>query len=191
MEKPNYVLKANEAVVMPIEMTKKEKIIKTAIIIVLIVIMFGSFLLDVNLFSELPWTTRVLLIALVFWFFSYQKTDWQPSPMELQFYDEYLILYLPKRYISRRITRREYSKMKYSEITRVEFEKKSQRFHIYGDGVCTWYNYKKNDLLPEKPTKVNEFEGGMIYFNVRLEKDIDFIKEIETHSPLKVEVNER
>lgn len=33
------------------------------------------------------------------------------------------------------------------------------------------------------------FEKGMIYFSTNLNQNIDFIKEIEEHSPLKVEID--
>lgn len=106
--------------------------------------------------------------------------------MELQFYDDHLVLYLPKRYFSNRVTRKQIGTMKYSDITKCVYKTKSQRIHIYGDGHAVWYNYKKDGTLPVKPTKDHYFTEGLFYFNTSLATDIDFKKEIEEHSPLKV-----
>lgn len=38
--------------------------------------------------------------------------------MELQFFDDYLVLYLPKRYYGKHLTRMQINKMKYSDITK-------------------------------------------------------------------------
>ena len=187
MNNANYVLKTNEAVLIPENESVLQRVVKIGVWIVVLIIVVGSLIFRDNLFSEISWTTRVLLIVLavgvLFW--SGRKVD-TPSEMELQFYDDYFVFYLPKRYYSRRITRKDITTMKYSEISKCVYLTKSCRVQIYGNGTSVWYNYKKDGKLPDDPTETRHFTGGMIYFSTRCATGIDFKKEIEEHSPIKV-----
>lgn len=187
MSEPNYVIKTNEAVLMPTKQSSGFTFLKMGVWIVVAVIVFGSLLFQDNLFLELSWTTRVLLIVLALGVtFLGGKTEYAPSPMELQFFDDHLVLYLPKRYYSKRVTRMEINQMKYSEITKCVYKAKSQRIHLYGNGTSTWYNYKADGTIPQTPTQVRNYTAGLIYFNTRLATDVDFKAEIESHSPIQV-----
>lgn len=187
MNNPNYVIKTNEAVLMPTKQSTGFTFLKTGVWIVVAVIIVGSLVLQDNLFSELSWTDQVLLIVLALGVtFLGGKKEYSPSPMELQFFDDYLVLYLPKRYYSKNVTRMEINQMKYSEITKCVFKTKSQRIHLYGKGTSTWYNYKVDGTIPQNPTQVRNYNAGLIYFNTRLATDVDFKSEIENHSPIQV-----
>ena len=76
--------------------------------------------------------------------------------------------------------------MKYSEISKCVLKNKSNRIQIYGNGNSVWYNYKKDGSIPSKPTDERWFTERMIYFNIQFASHIDFKEEIESHSPLKV-----
>lgn len=186
MEKPNYVIKTNEAVLMPVNNGPVYNVLKVGVWCVAVTILVGSLVFRENLFAELSWSTRVLLIVLAIGVGVAGKTEYVPSPMELQFFDEYLVLYLPKRYYSKRVTRMEINQMRYDEITKCVYKAKSKRIHLYGSGCSTWYNYNRRGELPVKPTKVNHYTDGLIYFNVSLAPEVDFKAEIEKHSPLQV-----
>ena len=187
MNKPNYVIQTNEAVLIPTKQSSGFTFLKTGVWIVVTVIVLGSLLFQDNLFSELSWTARVLLIVLVFGVtFLGGKKEYAPSPMELQFFDDHLVLYLPKGYYSGRITRMELNQMQYSEITKCVYKTKSQRIHLYGKGTSTWYNYKADGTIPQAPTQVRNFTAGLIYFNTQLATNVDFKTEIENHSPIHV-----
>lgn len=187
MENPNYVIKTNEAVLVPTKQSSGFTFLKTGVWIVVAVIIIGSLLFQDNLFSELSWTARVLLIVLALGVtFLGGKKEYAPSPMELQFFDDHLVLYLPKRYYSKSVTRMEINKMKYSEITKCVYKANSQRIHLYGNGTSTWYNYKADGTIPQTPTQVRNYTAGLIYFNTQLATDVDFKTEIENHSPIQV-----
>ncbi len=187
MEEPNYVLKTNEAVLVPTGQSNGFTFLKIGVWIVVIVIILGSFIFQDNLFSELAWTTRILLVVLVVGVtFLGGKKEYAPSPMELQFFDDYFILYLPKRYYSKRVTRMEINMIKYSNISKCVYKTQSQRIHIYGNGTSTWYNYKADGTLPQTPTESRNYTAGLIFFDTRLATDVDFKNEIETHSPIQV-----
>ena len=135
----------------------------------------------------MSWTVRIFLIILAIGFGFYGgKKEYMPSPMELQFFDDYLVLYLPKRYYSNKVTRKQINMMKYSEISKCVFKIQSKRIQIYGNRKSEWYNYKKDGTLPSKPTEERSFTQGMIYFNTQFATEIDFKQEIENHSPLQV-----
>lgn len=187
MEKPNYELKTNEAVLMPVNQGNGLLVFKICVWIIVALTILGSIVFQDNLFLELSWTSRIFLIILVIGVTLYggKKEDF-PSPMELQFFDDYLVFYQPKRYYSKHVTRMEIGKMEYSDITKCAYKTRSQRIHIYGDGTAIWYNYRKDGTLPDKPTKINNFKEGLFYFDIRLAPEIDFKKEIEMHSPLQV-----
>lgn len=186
-ESPNYTLKTNEAVLMPIGNNNFLNVFKGFVWIIAGIIILGSVLLQENLFFELSGTTRIIFVCLlVSSFLCKEKTEYMPSPMELQFYDDYLVLYLPKRYYSSRVTRKEINTMKYADISKCVYETKSKRVYIYGDGQSVLYNYKKDGSLPLMPTEERNFTQGLIYFNAQLATDVDFKKEIEEHSPIKV-----
>lgn len=139
------------------------------------------------MFSELSWTARVLLFVLALGVtFLGGKKEYVPSPMELQFFEDHLVLYLPKRYYSKHVTRMEINQMKYSEITKCVYKSKSQRIHLYGKGTSTWYNYKADGTIPQTPTQVRNCTAGLLYFNTKFAIDVDFKTEIEKHSPIQV-----
>ena len=59
---------------------------------------------------------------------------------------------------------------------------------IYGDVETIWYNYHKDGTLPEKPTYHRTVKGGLCYFYTSASPEVDFVAEIETHSPIRVVV---
>lgn len=187
MNNANYILKTNEAVLMPTEVNRCKSTLKICIWVVIGIIILGSFIFQDNLFTELSGIVRIFLIVLAVGFGFYDgKKEYAPSPMELQFYDDRLVLYLPKRYYSNRVTRKQINTMRYIDISKCVYKTRSNRIHIYGAGQSVWYNYKKDGSLPSKPTEERSFTQGLIYFNTQLATDVDFIKEIEEHSPIRV-----
>ncbi len=187
MEKPNYILKTNEAVLVPVTQNKGITFLKIGVWVVVIIIVLGSLIFKDNLFAELSWTSRFLLIAIAasVLVIGGKKED-VPSPMEIQFYDEYLILYRPKCYYSKKITRMEVNKMMYSEIKRCVFKTRSQRLHIYGDVIATWYNFNSEGERSQSPTYNRTVKDTLCFFSTLCANGIDFKHEIETHSPVIV-----
>ncbi len=192
MEQPNYVLRTVEAVFMPKKNNAAAEPIRIIVWVIIGIIIVGSFIFQDNLFAELSWSARVFLIILALGVtFATSGLESVPSPMELQFYDDYFIFYKPKRYYSKRVTRMSYITMKYSEVTKCAYLTRAQRFQIYGSGKSVWYNYRKDGTLPPVPTESRMVKGGMIYFDVSLAPNVDFIREIETHSPMRVVLEDR
>ena len=172
---------------MPTNNNKVFSIIKIATWVIVGAVIIGSLIFQDNLLGEMSWSTRIILILLAIGtLFLGNKKEYFPSPMELQFYDEYLIFYLPKRYYSKRVTRKQINKMMYTDIEKCVYKSKSKRVHIYGGGESIWYNYDKNGNVPLQPDEIRKVSHGLVYFNTTFAVEIDFVKEIEEHSPLRV-----
>lgn len=148
MEKPNYILKANESVRVP----KNEN-------------------------SNLGW------IGTLFG----GGTKKVSSPFEIRFYDEYLVVYREKRYYSKSVSRKEYDKFFYKDIKKCQYRTVTKRMNIYGIVEGTWFNYKKDGTLPTNPT-YHKTVDSICYFYPSEENRVDFVREIESHSPIRVVV---
>ena len=187
MEKPNYVLRTDEAVLVPKYNSVPVRFLKTGLLAVILVLVVGSLVFRDNLFAELSWSTKVMLVFVAMVVFGFLcKQENVPSPIELQFYGDCLVLYRPSRYYSNRVTRMEINRMPYTGITRCVLESRSQRVHIYGDVDATWYDYGKNGKLPGKPAYQRMVKDTMIYFSTRCAQDVVFKQVIEAHSPVRV-----
>lgn len=188
-QQPNYVLKFNETDSKKVK--DRNYFIKKAVVIIIAIIVVLSIIFGENLFLKLSWTTRILLIAIALGVLFTGKKEEVPSPAELRFYDDYLLLFLEKKYYSEKSIKQEYLKMKYSDITKIKYlpNTSNKRFQIYGNGHSLHYDVKKDGSISTQPSRDKMFEQGMIYFSTNLNQNIDFIKEIEEHSPLKVEID--
>lgn len=188
-QQPNYVLKFNETDSKKVK--DRNYYIKKAVVIIIAIIVIFSIIFGKNLFLELSWTARILVIAIALGVLFTGKKEDVPSPAELRFYDDYLLLFLERKYYSEKSIKQEYLKMKYSDITKVKYlpNTSNKRFQIYGNGHSLHYDVKKDGSLSIQPSRDKMFEEGMIYFSTNLNQNIDFIKEIEEHSPLKVEID--
>ena len=188
-QQPNYVLKFNETDSKKVK--DRNYYIKKAVVIIIAIIVIFSIIFGENLFLELSWTARILVIAIALGVLFTGKKEDVPSPAELRFYDDYLLLFIERKYYSERNIKQEYLKMKYSDITKVKYlpNTSNKRFQIYGNGHSLQYDVKKDGIIAKQPSRDKIFEDGMIYFSTNLNQNIDFIEEIEKHSPLKVEID--
>lgn len=189
---PNYVLKTNEAVLMSKSGKNNLGVLKIAVWIVIAVIVIGSIIFQNNLFSEITWPTRLLLIAVAIGVaFVGGKKENVPSPIELQFYEDCLIIYRPKRYYSRKVTRMEINKMMYSDIKRCVYKAQSKRVHIYGNVFAQWYNFDSNGNISKTPTYDRFVTDTLCYFSTRCAEGVNFKQIIEENSPIQVIVEDR
>ena len=190
-KQPNYVLKFNESVFVPKD-EKKSKIlsyIKKSIWIIIAILVIGSIIFGDNLFMELSGTTRILLIILILGILFYSDDKRAPSEMEIRFYDDYIILYREKMYYSPKVIRKRYDKFYYNDIHECQYRTQTKRINIYGIHEGKWYNYNKDGSIPTMPT-YHKTTDSIDYFYTMFAGDIDFVKEIEEHSPIKVKVEE-
>ena len=164
MKKPNYVLKANEGVLVPKNESSPLGKIKLAVWIVIGVILLGSLIFQDNLFGELSGTAQVLLVVIAVGVTFAGGNKRVPSPFEIRFYDDYLVVYRESMYYSKKVIRKEYNKFFYKDINKCQYRVGTKRMNILGDVESIWYNYNKDGTLPEKPTYHRNVKGGICYF---------------------------
>ena len=186
MEVPNYVMKTEEANLMPKKGKQYLSYLKVAIWIIVGVIIVGSLLFGDNLFSELSWTVRSLLIGLVIYSFFWKSAEFAPSPVEIQFYNEYMIIHRPKLYYKKKLSRMEYAKMQYVDITKIRYIERLQRLTFHGTFHCIWYDYNKDGSVPSNPSFDRVVKDTIDCIGTRFLSASDIISEIEAHTPLKV-----
>ena len=183
---PNYVLKANEGVLMPKNDNPALGFIKKAVWIVVGIIVIGSLIFQDNLFGKITWSTRILLIALAIGsLFLGGGSVRVPSPFEIWFYDDYLVIYREKFYMDRKTSRKMYDKFNYKEIHKCQYRTVCNKINFYGIVEGIWYDYKKDGSLSESPTYHKTTDSISTFYTTELPK-IDFVSEIENHSPIKV-----
>lgn len=189
MEKPNYVLKANEGVTVPKNENPLLGKLKIAVWIIVGVVILGSIIFRDNLFAELSWPARILLIALVVrvsFLGGYKKI---PSPFEIQFYDDYFIVYREKYYLSKNVPIKEYRKFFYKDINKCQYRTVTKQINIQGIEEAIRYKYNKDGSLPTEPT-YHKTSENLCYFYTTEEPNIDFVAEFEKHSPIKVVIED-
>ncbi|GGA79732.1 hypothetical protein [Ornithinibacillus halotolerans] len=184
-EKPNYVLKAIEGVLTP--KNPWLSMLKKAIWIIVGLVILLSIIFQENMFSELSWSSQVMLIVLALVLTFTKNSMRVPSPFEIRFYNDYLVVFREKRYYGK-LPRKEFNKFYYDEIEKIVHRTTTERISIYGTIEGIWYDYKKDGTLPDKPTYHKTTKGGFCYFDTSTDKEVDFVAEIEKHSPIKVVV---
>lgn len=189
MNSPNYVLKANEGILVPKNRTSKHPL-KVFVLIIVGIIIVGSIIFKDNLFSELSVTAKILLVSIVIGIcFLGEGSERVPSPFEIWFYDDYLIVYREKHYYNRKVTRKEFDKFLYKDIRKCQYRTITKKINIYGIVEGIWYDYNKDGSLPDKPT-YHKTTDSICQFYTTEEPEIDFVQEIEKHCPIKVVITE-
>lgn len=186
---PKYVLKANERVLLPKNNSTALYIVRKVLWIITVILAVGSLVLGENLFSLLSLSVKCLFIGLVVVVMCNGGSEPQPSPFEIRFYDDYLVLYREKYYYDRRVSKMEYNKVFYAGIRECEFNKKTERVTIHGVVEGIWYNYKKDGTLPKEPSYCKTTDSQCSFYTT-FARDIDIVAEIEQHSSIKVRVRE-
>lgn len=167
MDSPKYVIKTHETVSMPTGNNQPFATLRIVVWVIIAVIILGSFVFGDNLFSELSWTARMILIALAigisFWG---PKSEPVASPLEIRFYSDYLVVFREKRYYSRKVSRKEYNKFFYSDISKIEYDYRIKRLDFIGKIDAMWLNYNKDGSVPQNPSYHRIVDGGICYFYV-------------------------
>jgi len=189
MKKPNYVLKFNESVYIPKNETTFYIVMKWILIVILIVMGIGQIISGGELFEEFSIATWICLISYIIAIVKMGGWKENPSPCELQFYDEYLIFCRPKTYYTKNRINTQFYKLKYSDISTCRHRTVAKQIKIKGKSEFTMYKHYRNGEIDHQKPPVHKKEGGGFWFVTIFSPEIDFVKEIEEHSPLKVEID--
>ncbi len=187
MAEPKKTLKTFEKVDIPISNSGVHTFIRTATWIIVGVRVVGSLIFQSNLFNELSWTAKMILIALAigisFW---RPKTNPTPSEIELWFYDDYFIVYRNKRYYNRKVTDREFNKFYYGDVSGMDYDCRTHRFNIHGKIDATFFKYDKDGNLSNTPYYHKIIDGSICYFYVINNDEETIISNMEQYVGQKV-----
>ena len=186
MEKPNYVIRATEAVVADKYDSKLLRIMRTITCVIVVIVIVATILFQENIFMALSFRGKIILIGLVVMTISTSGTIRIPSEFELQFYDEYFILYREKFPYNKNFSRKEIEKMYYKDVKEFQYRQQSKRINFVGVNEGIYWEYKEDGTLSAQPS-YHKTTDSILYFYTEF-SDVDFIKEIEEHSPLRVEI---
>ena len=186
METPNYILKFNDGLMAPKKESLTKDIVKTLFILFCALLLLCVAVFGLEVLKEFPVTVWICVLITIISLKSQGGYERKPSPCELRFYDDYLIQYCERRYYSKRNIRKEIYKFYYKDITRCLYRKNINKIDIFGIVEATFYKYDKAGMVQEKPCKQIKTDSISVFYTV-FEPEIDFVKEIETHSPIQVE----
>lgn len=187
-EKPGYVLKFNEKFLCPKNESVTKDIIKGIVVLAIGVLLILWILLGKELKNEIPTSVWAGLLLMIGYLVTQGGHKAEPSPCELWFYDDFIIQYCEKRYYDKRHVQKEYYKFYYKDIKRCYYRTVSKKVAIYGMVEMTFYKYDKNGNVAEAPFLHKTIDSISTFYTVYDESTIDFVKEIEAHSPIKVEI---
>jgi len=188
-ERPNYVLKFNEGNMVPKHESVAKDIVKTLFYVWAVILILGSIASGSFLFWEMSLMAKCSFFAVIGFLLKTRGYERKKSPCELWFYNDYLILFRPRVYYSKRNIRQEYYKYFYRDIKKCEYRTKVKKINLYGVYEGILYKYRKDGTLSAKPFYHRRVDSICRFYTV-FEPDIDFVKKIETHSPIKIEFSE-
>ena len=178
-----YVIKTHETVSMPTGSNQPFATLRIVVWVIIAVIILGSFVFGDNLLSELSWTARMILIALAigigFWG---PKSEPTASPLEIRFYNDYLVVFREKRYYSRKVSRKEYNKFFYSDISKIEYDYRIKRLDFIGKIDAMWFNYNKDGSVLQNPSYHRIVDGGICYFYINGNDADTILKGLEKYT---------
>ena len=113
--KPNYMIRSDEAVLRLVYDNKTFRLI-----VDILSIMSGLLLIGSIFFFKFSWFDNVFFILFVICLnFIGNKRHKVPSPLEIRFYDDYLVLYKEKHYYDPKTSNMEFYKIYYKDIKKM------------------------------------------------------------------------
>lgn len=165
-------------------------IFKKMVWILIILFIIISLYFHKNIFMELAFGTRLLLIVIsVAILGTAYATEKTPSPFEIRFYEDYMVVYREKYYYDRDLSRKEYDKFFYKDIERIQYKKSIERYNIYGLVEWEYWNYKKDGTLSQKSDGHKKVKSMCSFYTSNL-TNVDYKKWFELYTSVKVTITE-
>ncbi len=186
---PDYVLKFNDGRMVPKNESTIYIFLKGLFILCIIIIIMNIVIFKESGIRELSFYSIVGLFALGAFVFSKGGYERKECYTEIAFYEERMIVTVPEHYYNKNKINKEVFVMDYSDVKEGIYRPKLGKMDIFGPVDVTFYRYRKNGSLNEKPCYHRKYDGLIKFYNT-FEPDIDFVREIEEHSPIKITVIE-
>lgn len=136
----------------------------------------------------LPWYVLIIIFPIYLWSSFSREHDKIYFPVEIQFYNDYFIIYREKTQIIwfTKYWAEEYNKMFYHDVTEAKFAKYPKgALKIYGEVELIRYKYNKDGNLTDRPV-FHKTLDAFSYIYTHESPEVDFVTEIERHSPIKI-----
>lgn len=183
MNEAKYVLKTTEEIT--VDANPSQAKLRKVGLVVFGILIGVSLLIGDNLFSELSFMPKVILIGLGCGLLFGGKKEDKEFPLELHFYDDRVEIFRHKVYYGVNNVKREFYVFRYEHFPFCVYSPASRFTKIKGMVRGEWYRYTKEGNVPEKPERVREMEG-LCYFRVGKSAGIYLPDIIKEHSPIKV-----
>ena len=182
---PVYVRKTNDAQIVPKSGMKKWILLRRAVGIVLLIIILASLIFRENLYDALSLPVRLLLLALVISVICINTDERVPTPVELWFFDDFLVLYHEKHYHDAKHVRMEFDKILYKDIKKCQYRAAAQRINFYGIAEGIWYEYD-GDKVSDEPV-YHKTTDSIRYLYTMFMGGLNIVGDIEHCTLVKVE----
>lgn len=181
MDIPRYVLRTNQNI-----SVEKFQLFGTIQSILMMITFFivGAWILKFPLVRLISWQIRIGIIAISTIIFIIPNKKTILSPFEIQFYNDYLIIYHERYHVPPSI--KQFEKVFYRDIERCQYSRKEKKIEIFCVVQRKYYleegkgRYSEPRYIPPK--------RDICVFYTNVEPIIDFVQEIQRHSPIKVVV---
>lgn len=187
-ESIKHIVSFNEAIPVKSSNQGVVKIIKIAIWSVIGILIVGTIISGDNLFLELNPMALFLLACMLFSTIFLGKSTMQAAPMEILFFDDYLIMHKCKHYYSKKLSREEFDKIYYKDISRLKWNEVTQQITFQGLFELEWYKYNKDGSV-EAVASYTKTIDTMRCFYFHLCPEVDFLDLFKKYVPCDVNVN--
>lgn len=162
--------------------------IRNAYFIILLLIFVFSLVFGESLSLEMGWTYKIILIAIGVGLCNTGGYKRIPSDIEIQFFDDYMIVNRPKMFYNPKKASRETTKCYYTDIKNMEYRTNTKRLNINAKYEGIYYNYK-NDVLEEKPC-YHKTVDALIWFYPEETYETEIIEILEKYTHKKINIRE-
>ncbi len=119
----------------------------------------------------------------------YDRKKDTPVPAELRFYDNYLLIYVPKRFYDPKLITAEIQRIEYDKITECIYYQESLDLEISGDIRYLSAEYNEYGRLSSAVEEELEKEDT-IWYMIRFNEDVDFVAVLKKYLPIKVDIED-
>lgn len=187
MEEPKYVIRSNETMLYGEYRTPFDKVVRQGIYAIVGIMILFKLIFGFDLYGELSSLPRMMLgLSIVYTLLYGKKNMDHVSPLEIQIYQEYLVIYEEKRFYRKALTRKNICKMYYKDITSIEFDAPMNRMYFFGSMDITWYDYNKDNTLPDVPTQHKYVEDTLWHFRLYEQDGESIISSLKEYASINV-----
>ncbi len=185
-ENAKHVVTFDEAIPTKASSQGLNKALKIIVCVIIGVLCLGTLVFGENLFLEINPFALIMLGGLAISVFFGGKKQMKAAPMEIWFFDDHLVILKVKHYYSKNLSRKEFNKIYYKDISGIKWNEITQQVTFRGAFEIEWYKYNEDGSLESAPSDKRTVEGmSCFYFN--LCQEIDFLALFKEYIPCDID----